>query len=123
MDSKGGLFEILGKIKARPGMYIGKPSVSDLFMFLVGYKTARRELGIESTEEEIDFYQKFHDFVERRYKVRTSNSWAKIIMLYCHDEKDGFERFFNLLDEFKQRDKSLDFQDQVIKSYEVSNKS
>jgi hypothetical protein len=123
MDSKGGLFEILGKIKARPGIYIGKPSVNELFMFLVGYKTARRELGIESTEEEIDFYQNFHDFVERRYKVRTSNSWAKIIMLYCHDEKDGFERFFNLLDEFKQRDKSLDSQDKVIKSYEVSNKS
>lgn len=123
MDRKGGLFEILGKIKARPGMYIGKPSVNDLFMFLVGYKTARRELGIESTEEEIEFYDEFHNFVERRYKLRTSNSWAKIIMLYCHDEKDGFERFFNLLDEFKQRDKSLDSQDKVIKSYEVINKS
>jgi hypothetical protein len=116
MDSKGGLFEILGKIKARPGMYIGKPSVSDLFMFLVGYKTARRELGIQSTEEEIDFYDEFHNFIETRYKVRTSNSWAKIIMLYCHDEKDGFERFFNLLDEFKQRDKNLDVQDKDLRA-------
>jgi len=46
MEVKGGLFEILSKIKARPGLYIGRPSLSDLFMFLVGYKTARRELGI-----------------------------------------------------------------------------
>lgn len=94
MDIQGGLFEILAKIKARPGMYIGKLSVSDLFMFLVGYKTARRELGVESTEAEIDFYQNFHSFVERKYKVQTSNFCPKIIMLYCHEEKDGFEKFF-----------------------------
>lgn len=28
-------------------------------------------------------------------------------MLNCHDEKAGFERFFELLDEFRQRDRSL----------------
>jgi hypothetical protein len=57
MEVKGGLFEILAKIKARPGLYIGRPSLSDLFMFLAGYKTARRELGIEPTVEEMRFYQ------------------------------------------------------------------
>ena len=103
-----GLFTILEKIKAKPGMYIGRSSVSDLFMFLVGYKTARKELGIELTEEEADFYENFHGFVEKRYKLHTSNSWGKIIMLYCHSEKDGFENFFKLLDEFKGRDQSLE---------------
>lgn len=107
----GGLFEILDKIKARPGMYIGTASISDLFMFLVGYKTARRELSIELTESEAEFYEDFHNFVERKYKLHTSNSWAKIIMLYCHDEKAGFEKFFQLLSEFKKRDKSLDGDD------------
>ena len=29
-------------------------------------------------------------------------------MFYCHDEKAGFEKFYQLLDEFQQRDKSLD---------------
>ena len=29
-------------------------------------------------------------------------SWAKLIMLSCHDEKTGFDRFFQLLDEFRQ---------------------
>ena len=57
MEVKGGLFDILAKIKARPGLYIGRPSLSDLFMFLAGYKTARRELGIEPTVEEMRFYQ------------------------------------------------------------------
>jgi hypothetical protein len=110
----GGLYEILEKIKARPGMYIGKASVSDLFIFLAGYKTARRELGIELTEAEKDFCENFHDFVEKKYKLHTSNSWAKIIMLYCQDEKIGLERFFKLLDEFKTRDQSLDSQDKEI---------
>ncbi len=35
--------------------------------------------------------------------VTSVTSWAKLIMLSCHDEQAGFERFFQLLDEFKQR--------------------
>ena len=101
MEIKGGLFEILDKIKARPGLYIGRPSVSDLFMFVVGYKTARRELGIEPTAEEMRFYQDFHHFIEDKYNLHSSNTWAKIIMLYCSDEKQGFEHFFELLQEFQ----------------------
>jgi hypothetical protein len=104
---QGGLFEILDKIKARPGLYIGRPSVSDLFMFLVGYKTARRELGIEPTQEELKFYQEFHQFVEKKYNLHTSNAWAKIIMLYCPDEKQGFERFFQLIEEFHQEQQTV----------------
>jgi hypothetical protein len=101
-EVKSGLFEILSKVKARPGLYIGRPSLSDLFMFLVGYKTARRELGIELTGEEIRFYQDFHAFVEKKYNLHTANTWAKIILLYCSDEQQGFDRFFELLAEFEQ---------------------
>ncbi|GBF81241.1 hypothetical protein [Aphanothece sacrum] len=102
MEVKGGLFDILAKIKARPGLYIGRPSVSNLFMFLVGYKTARKELEIEATVEEMRFYQEFHQFVEKKYNLHTSNTWAKIILLYCPDEKQGFEHFFELLEEFQK---------------------
>jgi hypothetical protein len=47
----GGLYEVLSKIQSRPGMYIGKPSITVLRHFLVGYEFARSELGIESTDE------------------------------------------------------------------------
>ena len=117
-----GMFEILEKIRTRPGMYIGRASVSDLFMFLVGYKTARRELGIEFSEEEKDFAEHFHDWVQQRFNVRTNNSWAKIILLFTRDEKDGFDCFYKLLDEFKQREKSLDENGKrVIQTYPVIN--
>jgi hypothetical protein len=107
MESKGGLFEILAKIKSKPGMYIGHPSVSDLFVFLTGYKTARRELGIEPTDRELIFYESFHDFIRNHYQIHSSNSWAKIIMLNCPDENQGFDRFFELLAEFEARSKNL----------------
>lgn len=103
-----GVYEILEKIKAKPGMYLGRPSVSDLFMFLVGYECSRSELEIETTEEDDDFYGEFQPWLQKKLGITTVSSWAKMIMLYCHDEKAGFDKFFSLLDEFKQRDKSLE---------------
>jgi hypothetical protein len=111
MESNSGLFEMLAKIKTKPGMYIGHSSVSDLFVFLAGYKTARRELGINPTERELLFYESFHEFVQNCYQIHSSKSWAKIIMLYCSDERQGFvgvaslkeNRFFELLEKFETR--------------------
>ncbi len=113
-----GLFEILEKIKARPGMYIGRPSVSDLFMFLVGYKTARRELGIELTEEEEDFCGEFQPWLQKKFKISTQSSWAKMIMLYFHEEKQGFDYFFKLLDEFRQREKPIEDSQKIVEKSE-----
>ncbi|MHC5595505.1 MAG: hypothetical protein ACYTXC_06000 [Nostoc sp.] len=103
-----GVYEILAKIQAKPGLYIGRPSVSDLFMFLVGYECSRSELGIENTEYEEDFYGEFQPWLQKKLGITTVSSWSKMIMLYCHDERAGFEKFFNLLDEFKQRNQDLD---------------
>jgi hypothetical protein len=103
-----GLYEVLQKIHSKPGMYIGSASVSDLFMFVVGYEFARGELEIESTEWEDNFHENFQPWLQQRFHVSTSNSWAKIIMLYCVNEKEGFESFFKLLDEFLARNKNLE---------------
>lgn len=115
-----GIYKVLEKIKSRPGMYIGKPYLSILRHFLVGYQCARDEMEIELNEEEIDFYEHFQDWVQQRFNVRTNNSWANIILLFTRDEKDGFDCFFKLLDEFKQRDKSLDNDgEDIIDSYPI----
>jgi hypothetical protein len=108
-----GLYEVLQKIRPRPGMYIGKPSVSHLFHFLTGYEFARGELDIEPTEWEDDFHENFQPWLQKRYHVSTSNSWAKIIMLYCGSEKEGLDSFYKLLEEFTNRDKSLDEEDKI----------
>lgn len=115
MEPKNGLFEILAKIKTKPGMYLGHSSVSDLFIFLAGYKTARRELGVNPTERELIFYEGFHEFVQSYYQIHTSKSWAKIIMLYCSDEQQGFDRFFELIEKFeKSSEKSQQIENNMV---------
>ncbi len=98
-----GLFEVLDQIKAKPGLYLGRPSVSDLFMFLNGYEFARTQLSIELTQSEERFYEEFQPWLQQKLGVTSVTSWAKLIMLSCHDEKTGFEQFFHLLDEFAQQ--------------------
>jgi len=83
-------------------MYLGYPSVQSLFIFLNGYETARSEIGIELTETEALFYDDFQPWLQKKMGVRSVTSWAKLIMLSCHDEKAGFEKFFELLSEFQQ---------------------
>jgi hypothetical protein len=98
-----GLFETLDKIKVNPGLYLGKPSVSDLFMFLNGYEFARSQLNIELTSTEEQFYDEFQPWLQQKTGVTSVTSWAKLIMLTCHDEKTGFDQFFQLLTEFTHR--------------------
>ena len=97
------LYETLQQIKKAPGMYLGRPSVSDLFLFLVGYEFARTEMGAELDEDEELFYDSFQPWLQQRLGVKSVTSWAKLIMLSCHDEKAGFDKFFLLLDEFRQQ--------------------
>lgn len=101
------LFEVLQKIEKSPGMYIGRPSVSDLFMFIVGYEFARSELDLDLTEAENKFYEEFQPWLQKKLGVKSVTSWAKLIMLSCHDEKVGFESFYRLLAEFRQSSELL----------------
>jgi hypothetical protein len=102
------LFELLGKIQQQPGLYLGMSSIAALRHFLVGYKFALQEMGLLPTEEELDFYQEFQPWLQRRLSVRTANSWDKIILFKWVDEKASFTQFFQLLEEFRHRDKSQD---------------
>lgn len=98
------LYNLLTKIHQKPGVYIGSPSVSSLYMFLCGYGYSRQEQGLELTAEEQEF-EGFQAWVQERFQITASVSWAKVILLHSADERAGFELFFELLAEFvnKQR--------------------
>ncbi|MBW4612450.1 MAG: hypothetical protein KME21_04075 [Desmonostoc vinosum HA7617-LM4] len=102
-----GIFDLLEKIRVRPGMYIGHISAHDLFIFLEGYQTARQELGIELTQAEIEFYDEFQPWLQERYNISISASWAKIIEFYTGSDERAFHRFFELLDEFWGRHEQI----------------
>ena len=98
-----GTFELLEKIQKHPGMYLGRTSARDLFIFLEGYRTARIEFGIELTEKEIEFLDEFQPWIQKRHGISVSASWAKIIELYTGSDERAFHEFFQLLDEFWHR--------------------
>lgn len=102
------LFPLLEKIKAKPGLYIGRPSIADLRMFIVGYRFARSEAKLPPTEIESDFYKNFQPWLQLRLNVRTSNAWDKIILFTVPNEQQAFDYFFQLLEEFIERDREQD---------------
>ncbi|MGE5659587.1 MAG: hypothetical protein ACM37W_23580 [Actinomycetota bacterium] len=99
-----GLYDILAQIQNNPSQYLGQTSLPYLFVFLNGYKMARRDLGLKITPEEQDFYRNFQPWIQQKLKVKTVNSWANIIQLFCID-REAFQYFFELLTEFSQREK------------------
>lgn len=102
------VFDLLGRIHKSPGLYLGYPSVSNLFMLLNGYEIARSELGVELTAEETRFFEEFQPWLQQKLGVKSVTSWAKLIMLSCHDEKTGFSLFFELLEQFQQQEAELE---------------
>ena len=99
------LYDILAEIKNQPTKYLRQTSLPHLFMFLNGYKIAKRDLRISITSEEQDFYRDFQPWIQKKLKVKTVNSWANIIQLFCINDREAFNYFFELLSEFNQGEK------------------
>ncbi|MEH2281949.1 MAG: hypothetical protein V7K90_11580 [Nostoc sp.] len=99
--------EILGAIKKRPGMYLGRSSITRLDMLLRGYSLARREVGVPPTESEREF-EGFQSWVEEKYGIHSGQSWSKIILFYSVDEPEALQKFFELFEEYLNRNKSLE---------------
>ena len=99
------LYETLAQIKNQPAQYLRQTSLPHLFVFLNGYKIAKRDLGITITSEEQKFYRDFQPWIQQKLKIKTVNSWANIIQLFCINDREAFNYFFELLTEFNQGEK------------------
>ncbi|WP_375472964.1 hypothetical protein [uncultured Nostoc sp.] len=97
--------EIPSNIKKRPGMYLGRSSITRLDMLLRGYSLARREVGVPPTEPEREF-DGFQSWIEEKYGINSSQSWAKIILFYSVDEHEALQKFFELFEEYLNKNKS-----------------
>jgi hypothetical protein len=93
------LLDLLQRIKQRPGMYLGKCSITRLRAFLDGYGMARAELGVPRSQEEHDL-NGFQEWIQERYKITSTHGWDSIILFFSVDEKDALDKFFKLLEEF-----------------------
>lgn len=112
-DLKPGIYnpyKLLGRIKKRPGMYLGTSSITRLDMVLRGYTLARREVGLEPTDEEIEF-EGFQSWLTKKYEIKSNQSWSKIILFYSIDEQEALEKFFELFEEYQNQNKSLEVEE------------
>lgn len=94
------LSDILKKIKHKPSVYLGKPSISCLQAFLSGYNVAQYQLGLPIQQENpLDGFQ---DWIQKKFNIDSSQSWANIILFFSEDERDALDIFFQLFEEFCQ---------------------
>jgi hypothetical protein len=94
-------YDLLQQIQKKPGLYIGSSSISSLYMFLTGYQFARRQLSIPLSAQEREF-REFQPWLQEKFGTTTSQSWSQLILFHAMDERDAFERFFALLEEFRR---------------------
>jgi hypothetical protein len=98
IDSKDSIFEILAKIRKRPAMYLGKPSIHHLRCYLDGFFHG---MSFQIHQKEANLFGEFARWIEVKYEVNSTQGWAKIIEFWSTDEIHALEHFFTLLDEFQ----------------------
>jgi len=93
----GGLLEV---IREKPAMWLGQRSLSALWYYLQGYRTALSVYDIHS----ITLPQDFHDWVAYRLHFYESTSgYRNMILKRVPEESGALDRFFELSDEYKNR--------------------
>lgn len=95
-------YELLDAIRRCPAMYLGRSSLHDLFIWLVGYSMGRMEAGIVPSDEEREF-EEFDAFVQEKYDWHDVGGWAAKIAYYHREDASALDEFFKLLDEFRER--------------------
>lgn len=99
MTEENGLDEILRfleEVRARPAIFIGSKSLSELAATLAGYCSCiiRRDGGM------IPFFSDFWGYIQREYQVYSSQHWSRIIRFFCRTDTEAFDRFYEHLDAF-----------------------
>ena len=59
------IYELMKRIKSRPGMYLGRPYVTRLKAFLDGYIGARNDLGFPLQEQE-ETLNRFQQWIQSK---------------------------------------------------------
>lgn len=89
-------YELMKKIREKPGLYLGEKSLTRLNFFIFGYEHKEQELGLQLTNE----IAGFDEFTREKYGDKmTLNCWERVLR-NTDSEEVAFDKFFELLDEF-----------------------
>jgi hypothetical protein len=92
---------LLDLIREKPTLYLGEHSLTGLWHFLGGYRTAELDHGIDDV---IQLPKDFHEWVAYRLHFYESTSgWRRMILDRVPDERAALMRFWELLDDHRAR--------------------
>ena len=101
-EVKESVYEILDLIRKDPRLYIGEPQLVRVALFITGYQWGLGRNGLMFRHDEPDFRRRFHEWIAQRLGFAHSGSgWQNMIRERCASEREAFDRFYELLDEFK----------------------
>jgi hypothetical protein len=96
------IYDLLKNIKKRPNAYLFKKDIIHLRTLLAGYDLAKAEQNISLTKQDLEF-DEFQQWIQDKYNVLASKSWATIILENSTNEEDAFNKFFELFNEFRNQ--------------------
>ncbi|MCC3421324.1 MULTISPECIES: hypothetical protein [unclassified Microcoleus] len=67
---------------------------------------AQYQLGVPLKEE--NALDGFQEWIQKKFNIDSSQSWANIILFFSQDEKDALNSFFELFEEFCQSKKVVE---------------
>jgi len=97
------IYDMIDRIRRRPGVYIYEPSLRLLRAFINGYQFAVFDNNVPLEAEEPPFWA-FHDWVAKKFhRDNSGKGWCRIICEEAGSDAAAQDLFFQLLDEFRQR--------------------
>lgn len=105
-------------VKIKPGLLLGEKSLERLRFSMGGYA-----IGIYECEGEMhsEFQREFQKFIEEQYNnnIRTERHWSYFILQHSKDDKEAFDNFYMLLDEFLERVGKPQFSSDMAKTHYI----
>lgn len=95
-------------------MYLGEPSLSNLWQFLDGYESALFDHAIPFERvglwrETMRELPRFHDWVRHRFHFASNFSYHQAILKHTNgDEVAALSLFWGLLDEYRALESAID---------------
>ena len=101
------IFELLENIKKRPSLYLNGESINQLKAFLDGYYFCKHSFERSNSPQD-QMWFRFQQWIEKKYSIKTSQSWAQILLFFSTDEYEALKNFWVLFEEFKNNQPQIE---------------
>jgi hypothetical protein len=109
-NENSNIYDLLDRLRERPGLYLGVKSISRLRAFLDGYNTAFIDEGLSLSMGDPSF-ARFDEWVAQQYQQPDSVAgWNDLILWEVDDEEIAVDTFYKLLDKFRAEESEEKFQ-------------